>query len=64
MFFRKMPTARRLFFPVASALLRAAAFSLLLTTATAQAQLFSDDAAREQAAKNAAEVADLKRALA
>ena len=59
-----MPTARRLFFPVASALLRSAAFALLLTTATAQAQLFSDDAAREQAAKNAAEVADLKRALA
>ena len=60
MFFHKMPTARRFFF-LLSALLWAGA---LLAAAPAHAQLFSDDAARELAAKNAAEVADLKRALA
>ena len=56
-----MPTARRLFSLAAPALLWAGA---LLAAAPAQAQLFSDDTAREQAARNAAEVEGLKRALA
>ena len=55
-----MPLPRRPLFLIPALLWAAGA----LWAAPAAAQLFSDDAARELAAKNAAEVADLKRALA